>query len=238
MGVYFTQLAPLQLEGGTHLGPILHGEVDHQRNHGEKHQCQRHIHPDQYDERNDDFNRRDEILFRTVVGEFRNVEQVRGDSGNQLTDFVLTVVGVGQFLEVAEQVPPHVRLNQRAHYVARVLHVVVGQHVHPAKYQIQRRQAHHHVDGEVGRMVGYRVGDKPDDDRQHQVANAGEGGTNQVKNKNLFIRAEVRHEPLQQIPGGQCMVLHSFSSLSYCNKLLYTIVWKVARIICSTLFFS
>ena len=142
------------------------------------------------------------------MGKFRNVEQVCGDSGNQLTDFVLTVVGVGQFLEMAEQIPPHVRLNQRAHYVARVLHVVVGQHVHPAKYQIQRRQAYHHVDGEVGRMVGYRVGDKPDDDRQHQVANAGEGGTNQVKNKNLFIRAEVRHEPLQQIPGGQCMVLH------------------------------
>ena len=66
--------------------------------------------------------------------ELGNIEQVAGDSGHQLSDFGFVIIGIGELLQMSEQILTHVRFDLCAHNVADVSHIIVGGGVNQAKH--------------------------------------------------------------------------------------------------------
>ena len=72
----------------------LHGAYQHERYQCEEQKGKRNVHLYQHGECYDYFDRRDEILFRAVVGKFSDIKQVGRDTRNKLACLVAVIVPV------------------------------------------------------------------------------------------------------------------------------------------------
>ena len=191
LGVQFAQLMALGLEAGPHaLGENV-GTEHHHRHYREDNQRQQRVHLRHNNERNDDLDQRDEHFLREMVGKFGDLVQVRGDSGHDLADFCGIIIRMGKILQMAEQIPAHVRFDVGAHNVADGLHVIIGGGVDDAQHHVKRTHQQHVFYRQLHGGVHARGGNALHDFRQHQIADGGKGGAEQIQHHDLPIRLEI-----------------------------------------------
>ena len=131
------------------------------------------------------------------MGKFGYIEQISSDPGYELPGLVLSIVGIGQFLELVEQVAPHVAFDQSSHDVTSVLHVIVDQNVdYPERY-IYKGDPDYGLKCKRCRIACHRIGDESDYQRQHKITCTGESSAYKIENKYRKIRFEIRIKPFQ-----------------------------------------
>ena len=129
-----------------------------------------------------------------MVGQLRNVEQVRRQPAHELAGAVAVKIVKGQLLHVAEQVPADIRLHQDAEGMAPV-----ADDIRQNRPEDEGREHHRH-DGEKG-VVGTLgqqlihapagdIGKRQVDDGDHQSAA-------EVHEKQPPVRFEIRKENTQ-----------------------------------------
>ena len=130
-------------------------ERDHSqhRDAGKNDQRQRHIQRAEIDKGEHDHADAGEQVFRAVVGQLADLEQVGGQAGHDPPGLVLVEEGEGQPLQMGKHIPPHLGLHLRAHHMAVILHEIAQQHPHRVKRQQNKARQDDGGIGPVGDVV-------------------------------------------------------------------------------------
>ncbi len=145
----------------------VNGRAGHYHNRHNRKEDQRQGQTDsrQYDKRDDRFDTRNKKFLRTVMGKLRHVKKVIRNPAHDLTDLRIIIVGIRQFLQMRISVPPHIRLDSRAHHMSRVSHIEVRHRIYDTQAQIQYPETENHRYRERRQIIHPRVRDKPDNHR-------------------------------------------------------------------------
>ena len=190
-GVHIADPAAVFHEGLLHPGVLAGCEEQHAQDQEGKGKRKAPVDQEQENERTDDLHQRDKKVFRSVVGEFRDVEQVGYKLAHHLPGIVPAVIGEGKLFIVVEKLLAHVPLHIGAHHVPLVADIIFAQaldDIHGKQSRgdkWQRREDHLAVPGEEGGGHGaqdLRVGKVDDADRRR---------ADQVNKKDRFIRCIV-----------------------------------------------
>ena len=73
-----------------------------------------------------------------MMGKFRHVKQVIGNTPHNLSHFCIIIVGIGQLLQMEIGIPPHIRLDFRSHHMPHVRHIVAGRRIHYPKHKVKQ----------------------------------------------------------------------------------------------------
>ena len=185
----------------------LNAHIGHHRDDQEDGQGQGKVDGGQDQEGDHCLYRRNEKFLRTVVGKFCYVKQVVGDPPHDLPHLRIIVIGVGQFLQVGVGISAHIRLDGGAHDMPHIRHIVVGHTVDDTQHQVQQRHLPDHFHSEPCQILYTGIGDKPDDHGEHQLAERGKGGAEQVRGKHALMLSVIGEKALHQLPGGIFFIL-------------------------------
>ena len=152
----------------------------------------------------------DEDVLRAVVGQLRDVEEVRRQAAHELPGAVFVVVVEAQLLHVAEEVVADVRLHQDAEGVAPVADDI-GQQGPEDKGGKHHR--HHAEEGLVGASRQQLIHAPPGHGGKGQVDHGNQQGAAEVHDEQLPVGPEVGEKNLQggfslEILGGHKRILH------------------------------
>ena len=124
------------------------------------------------------------MSLRSVVGQLRDVEQVRRQAAHQLAGTVAVVVVEAQLLHVAEQVLADVRLHQDAEGVA-VIADDIGEH--GPQDVCAEHHRHHSEEGPVGALRQQLVHAPPGDVGKRQIDHGDHQGAAHIQEKQLPV---------------------------------------------------
>ena len=93
-GIQLSHQNPLLTKHGTYLKIDFSADDQHKRDYEKNNQGQRYINTAQNDKGSHTLNTRNEKLFRTMMGKFRNIKQITGNPAHDLPYFCIAVVGV------------------------------------------------------------------------------------------------------------------------------------------------
>ena len=219
LAVQLTDLHALTTECRTLLLVDVDGYSHHQRYAYEQNAGQRQIVGAQDAKAHQNLDTRNEKLFRTMVGEFRYIKQVVCDTPHNLADFMVGVIILTQLLQVVKGITAHIGFDIHTHYMARVCHIILCRRVYHTQYQIQDSQLYHQTHRQCRQIIDGKVCNMAHNQRQHQIADAGQCRTKQVEQHNvqifLFIRPESGNEALFG-----CMVTRLIRNGFYLGLLL------------------
>ncbi len=96
-----------------HFFPVEKSEQPHQNGEDQEDHCESHMSIHQNDESPDNLDQRNQKIFRSVVGQLRNILQVCDDARNHLSRAGVIKEREGQLFHMREQILPHVPLDTR-----------------------------------------------------------------------------------------------------------------------------
>ena len=185
----------LHLDGGVlhGLAALPHHQEEHRDDTGD-HQGQLPLNGEHNDQSAHNGDTGDENVLRAVVGQLRDVEQIRRQPAHQLTGAVAVIVIEAQLLHVAEQVPADVRLHQDAEGVA-VIADDIGEH--GPQDVCAEHHRHHGEEGPVGALRQQLVHAPPGDVGKRQIDHGDHQGAAHIQEKQLPVGLEVGQEDPQ-----------------------------------------
>ena len=203
--------AGLLLGGPGRLGHLAAAVHNHQQEHGDDaahHQGQPPLDGEHHRQSADDGDQGDEQVLRPVVGQLRQLEQVRGQAAHQLAGAVFIVKVEAQVLHMGKQVPADIGLHQDAEGVAPVAHDEV-------KPRPEDKGRHHqgHDREENGELLLRQpvVHGGAGDQGKGQVDDGNEEGAGDIQQEQAPVGAEVGQENAQRSAGTVVLGGHDFS---------------------------
>ena len=181
--------------GGLAHGPAAgpdHGE-EHRHNAGDD-QGQTPLNGEHDDQGPQDGDAGDEDVLRAVVGQLRDVEEVRRQAAHELAGAVLVVVVEAQLLHVAEEVVADIRLHQDAEGVAPITDHVGQQG--PQREGGEHRR-HNGKEGLIGAFGQQLIQAPPGHGGEGQVDHGDQQGTAEVHEEQPPVGLEIREKYLQ-----------------------------------------
>ncbi len=127
-GIYIGYFAAVVHKGTLHLFVLVNAENDHDRYHSGKNECQWYIYHQQKDKGTDDFNGGDKHVFRSMVCQLGNIEQVRNQLAHHFTGIAAVVVRKRKAFILVKQVLPHIAFHLCAHHMALIGDIKTAQH--------------------------------------------------------------------------------------------------------------
>ena len=189
------------LESGAHLLVEMPGQHQHDGQHEEDNQRQHRVDAQQDHKGHGDLDGGDQELLRAVVGELRYVEQVAGDAGHDLPHLGVAVIGKAHLLQMLKQGVAHVSLDIGAHHMAPGHHNVVGHGIDQAQKHVYAAHLQHIGHGQGGGAAAGKAGNAAHDHGQHQVAQRGQHGAEQVQRQHAPIGTEIGQKAPDQLGG-------------------------------------
>ena len=135
-GVYISDLPAVLHECFLHPLVLPEREEEHAKYQDDQRKRQHPVDNEQKEKRADDFHQGDEKIFRTVVRELRDVEEIGDQLAHHLSGIIFAVVGEGQLLIMIKQLLAHVPLHIGAHHVSLETDIIFAQtlnHIHKEK---------------------------------------------------------------------------------------------------------
>ena len=116
-GVNAGDFAAVVQENRVH--PAVFADREERHHHRDREQNQRHRHVDEHQngEGPDDLEQGNDDVFRTVMRQFGDVEEVAHQLGHHLPGVVAVIIGETEPLIVVEEILPHVAFHARPHHV-------------------------------------------------------------------------------------------------------------------------
>ena len=201
LSVDLAHLMAALLEGGPHLLVKIPGQHQHNGQHEENDDRQHRVDAQQDHEGHGDLDGGDQKFFRAMMGELRHIEQVAGDAGHDLPHLGVAVIGEAHLLQMLKQGVAHVPLDVGAHHVAPGHHDVVGHGVDQAQQHINAAHLEHIGHGQGGGAAAGQAGDAAHDHGQHQIAQGGQRGAEQVQRQHAPIGTEIGQKAPDQLGG-------------------------------------
>ena len=193
--------------GALHAQPLAEREPQAQRQHDRQHQRQLPAQEEHHDQRADDGQRADDHVFRAVVAQLRDVEQLARDAAHQHARAVLVVEAEGQLLHMFKEVAAHLRLDQHAHAVPEHGDDVIQQRLHQIAQRHDAHDEEEHAEHLLRQVLPHgaarHIGEDEVDHRDEQRAD-------HVDDEELFLARDVADEDLQ----GLFVVVHANFFLS------------------------
>ena len=204
------------LGGPGGLGHLAAAIQHHQQEHGDDaahHQGQPPLDGEHHRQRPHNGDKRDEQVLRPVVGQLRQLKQVRGQAAHQLAGAVFIVKVKAQVLHMGEQVPADIGLHQDAEGVAPVAHDEV-------KPRPEDKGRHHqgHDREENGKPLIRQpvVHGGAGDQGKGQVDDGDEEGAADIQQEQAPVGAEIGQENAQGTAG---LVIFGGHGLSLSEKM-------------------
>ena len=189
------------LESGAHLLVEMPGQHQHDRQHEEDNQRQHRIDAQQNHKGHGDLDGGDQEFLRAVVRELRYVKQVAGDAGHDLPHLGVAVIGKAHLLQMFKQGVAHVPLDIGAHHMAPGHHNVVGHGIDQTQKHVYAAHLQHIGHGQGGGAAAGKAGNAAHDHGQHQVAQRGQHGAEQVQRQHAPIGTEIGQKAPDQLGG-------------------------------------
>ena len=182
--------------GGDAAEGRPHGHNDEQKNGHQNahHQSQLPADGGHDDQCADDGHRGGEHILRAMVGQLRQLKQVRGQAAHELTGAVGVVEVVAHVLHMPEQVRPDVRLHPDAEGVAIVADNIVQEAAQYIKGQAGAHQGKEHAEFSVGQQV---IEAGPGYQGKGQIDQRNQQGAGDVNGKQLPMVFEVMQKNRQ-----------------------------------------
>ena len=196
--VQFSHLLPLLAEQRPQpeVDPAAHHH--HHRNDAKDKQRQRYIDGTQNDKGGCPLDPGDKEFLRAVMGKLRHIKQIVGDAPHDLPHLSVVIIGVGQLLQMPVGVPAHIRLYIHPHHMTGIGHIIVSRRVNQPQCQVQKPQSSHGAHRQHRQVLHGLVGDMPDNQRQHDLADGGQGRAEQVQTEHFHMGFIVGHKPFNQ----------------------------------------
>ena len=132
------------------------------------------------------------------MGKLRHIKQIVGDAPHDLPHLSVVIIGVGQLLQMPVGVPAHIRLYIHPHHMTGIGHIIVSRRVNQPQCQVQKPQSSHGAHRQHRQVLHGLVGDMPDNQRQHDLADGGQGRAEQVQTEHFHMGFIVGHKPFNQ----------------------------------------
>lgn len=171
-----------------HPSVLADGEDQHADHQGKQRNGQLPVDQEQEDKGTNDLDQGNEQVLRAVVGEFRDVKEVRDQLAHHLAGVVLIIVREGQLLIVVEEAGAHVPFHVGAHHVSLVADIIFAQtleHIHDEKPEADKRQGMEDGFPVPGKQA---VDGSPQELGVEKIYHAYEGGAEKIQEKYGFIR--------------------------------------------------
>ena len=153
------------------------------------------------------------------MGKLCHVEQIAGNPGHNLAHFCIAVIGKGELLKMLKQIPPHIRLDPRAHHMANVCHEIVGSRVDQPQNQIKKPHVKNELHGQAGHVIHTLVGNKAHNQRQYQLTDRRQRCAEKVQRQYPSVLLKIGRKPLDQVSCAYLFCLfHRFSLHSSIKK--------------------
>ena len=136
------------LVGLLHPEPLTDREGDTEGQQNDEYQSQLDVDGQKNDQGTEKRHTAGQDIFRTVMRELHNLEQVAGNTGHQDTGPVAVKEREGQRLHVYKHIAPHIRLHQRSHAVTDN----GDQILEPGPQQVGGKKKRHHGE-ERGKLL-------------------------------------------------------------------------------------
>ena len=193
-----------------HLLPVEvhhHQEGGHQQQH---HQSQTPLDGEHDGDSADQGHAGDKQVLGAVVGQLRNVEELRRHPAHQVAGAVFVIKAEGEGLQVAKQVPADVRLHQDAEGVAPVADHVLQ----PRPQQVGGDQHQYHGEERLVLVLGNQlVHADPGHVGEGQIHRRDHQGAGHVQQKQVHMGFEIAEENAQQPLLVEITGIHGSSSV-------------------------
>ena len=131
-------------------------------------------------QRSHDFYQGNNDVFGAVVQKLRDIKQVVGNPGHELSHLLIVIEGEGELLVMLEDVISHAIFHPRAHQMAPVGNIEITSQLHHKQAYHQNTQLYNGLPGRAALLVNDRAGNVPDNQRHDQSHASPQGGKKQV----------------------------------------------------------
>ncbi len=127
------------------------------------------------------------------------IKQVVRNPAHNLSHLVITVIGVGQLLQMGICIRSHGRFYFRPHHMPYIRHIIGSYSVHNAQNKINSAEYQHGTDRQCRQVTDSFIGNVTHYQRQHQFADSRKRCAEQIQRYRFYIRFIIRKKPLQKL---------------------------------------
>ena len=182
-----------------HPAVLAEGEEEHTEYKDDQRKGKHPVDEEEEHKGTDDLHHGYEQVFRSVVREFRDIEQVGHQLAHHLPGVVLTVIGEGQFFIMIKKLLAHVPLHVRTHHVPLIAHIIFAQaldDVHDQKSGGDEREC---AQDDITVLCKKCLCHCAEDLRIGQINHTDKCGADQVNKKDRFVRRIIIDEFFKRV---------------------------------------